>query len=112
MNKLFTYIKNINKTNAVITREDVEANKYYFMLGPCVYKEEFITATLHDTNELLEKTFGGYINKKAKKEILNEVTTFLARIFRNYDYIPSDKQYKHELNHFIKSAIIYYSKKK
>ena len=103
--EILNFVKNFNKTNTVLLKEDIEENSYYFLIGPSPRKNVLIDNTLRITNELLSSTYGDLMNKKLKNNLIDEITLFVARICRNYDILPSENQFKAEYNHFIKSMI-------
>ena len=75
-----------------ISQEDLTKSKFYHMIFPSPYKDELITKTI-DTINLK--------NEIINKDYIDEVVLFIARILRNYDYMPSDKQFNLEFNHFL-----------
>lgn len=76
-----------------ISQEDLTKSKFYHMIFPSPYKDELITKTI-DTINLKNE-----IN--INKDYINDVVLFIARILRNYDHMPSDKQFNLEFNHFL-----------
>lgn len=105
MKWFINFIRSFKTDNTVILKEDIEENMYYFLIDTSDRKNTIIDNTLKSTNLLLYSTFGDLMNKKLKKELVGEITLFVARLCRNYDNLPSETQFKTEFDHFIKSMI-------
>lgn len=105
MKKIIAFFKSFSLDNTVLLKEDIEENMYYFLVGPSQIKNIIIDNTLRDTNKLLNIKYGDLMKKKEKRKFIDEITLFVARICRNYNFLPTDKQYEAEFNHFIKSMI-------
>ena len=83
-----------------------------------IYKDKWIQPytqaiklrMINDSNNLIDEVNLKY-KKRNKKELISEITICLNRIDRYYeDYGISDRQYKSEFDHFIKSTILMYKK--
>lgn len=101
MNEIINFFKNLNKECSYLLKEDIEENMYFFAVNNIDYKYKLISRTLDDVNVLLEYKYGNIMNKRLKKDIVDETTLFIERICRNYDSYPSEQQYKSEFDHFI-----------
>jgi hypothetical protein len=81
-----------------ITLDDLKKSKYYDLLEiqgrGRKYKEVLIGKVLEDINKS-----GSSLSGKA---LVDEVVTFITRILRNYDSMPSENQYRLEYTHFLK----------
>jgi hypothetical protein len=81
-----------------ITLDDLKKSEYYNLLEiqgrGKDYKEVLIRRVLKDINKS-ESSLSG-------KALADEVVTFITRILRNYDSMPSENQYRLEYTHFLK----------
>ncbi len=74
------------------------------------YTEGIKNRIIDDSNNLIDEVNLKY-KKRNKKELISEITLCLNRIDRNYEvHCISDRQYKSEFEHFIKSTILMYKK--
>lgn len=74
------------------------------------YTEGIKNRIIDDSNNLIDEVNLKY-KKRNKKELISEITLCLNRIDRNYEvHGISDRQYKSEFEHFIKSTILMYKK--
>ena len=99
------FIKSVKTDNTVILKEDIEENMYFFAVSQVDFKYKLINRTLLDVNKILFNKYGDLMDKKFKKELIDEITLFIERICRNYDFFPTEEKYNYEFNHFIKSMI-------
>jgi hypothetical protein len=92
------FSRNPKEESTPITLDDLKKSKYYNLLEiqgrGKDYMEVLIGKVLDDVNKS-----GSSLSGKA---LIDEVVTFITRILRNYDNMPSENQYKLEYAHFLK----------
>lgn len=89
------------KWNGDITELDLSKSKFYHMMKSFYsspYYNELVTKTLDTVNMVP----GLNDRKHIDKEYVDNIVLFIARILRNYDNMPTEKEFQTEYEHFLK----------